>query len=177
MYRGELDSASPAPNSGDLSQAKWKSQPILLAPTQSDSYRDSLFDFGKTYVYQVRSLVIADGNADRVRRLGSGDRHAARHFPSSGPAAVWLRLQVPGESGAVSCGSVVVHQSGNRSCRLPCLSIGKVGRARSVDHLELLVSPAYRDTELKAGGKYWYVVTAVDRAGNESTPSRPHSRI
>src|SRR5438477_130134 len=48
IYRGELDPSSPLPASNDLSQAKWKSQPILLAPSQSNSYQDTLFDFGKT---------------------------------------------------------------------------------------------------------------------------------
>jgi fibronectin type 3 domain-containing protein len=36
---------------------------------------------------------------------------------------------------------------------------------------DLLLSPAYRDTAVQAGHKYWYSVTAVDRAGNESAPS------
>jgi fibronectin type 3 domain-containing protein len=37
--------------------------------------------------------------------------------------------------------------------------------------LELLLSPAYRDSSVQPGHRYWYVVTAVDRAGNESAPS------
>jgi fibronectin type 3 domain-containing protein len=36
---------------------------------------------------------------------------------------------------------------------------------------ELLPTPAYRDTTAQGGRKYWYTVTAVDRAGNESNPS------
>jgi fibronectin type 3 domain-containing protein len=36
---------------------------------------------------------------------------------------------------------------------------------------ELLLTPAYRDTSVKSGQKYWYSVTAVDRSGNESAPS------
>jgi len=35
---------------------------------------------------------------------------------------------------------------------------------------ELLPTPAVRDTSVKPGHRYWYTVTAVDRAGNESTP-------
>jgi len=38
---------------------------------------------------------------------------------------------------------------------------------------ELLPTPAYRDTSVQPSRRYWYVVTAVDRAGNESTPSPP----
>jgi fibronectin type 3 domain-containing protein len=36
---------------------------------------------------------------------------------------------------------------------------------------DLLLSPAYRDTAVESGHRYWYTVTAVDRAGNESAPS------
>jgi fibronectin type 3 domain-containing protein len=39
--------------------------------------------------------------------------------------------------------------------------------------MELLLSPAYRDVSVQPGHRYWYVVTAVDRAGNESGPSDP----
>jgi fibronectin type 3 domain-containing protein len=36
---------------------------------------------------------------------------------------------------------------------------------------ELLLAPAYRDTSVEPGHRYWYSVTAVDRAGNESETS------
>jgi fibronectin type 3 domain-containing protein len=38
---------------------------------------------------------------------------------------------------------------------------------------DLLPTPAVRDTCVKPGHGYWYTVTAVDRAGNESTPCAP----
>jgi fibronectin type 3 domain-containing protein len=38
---------------------------------------------------------------------------------------------------------------------------------------DLLPTPAVRDTSVKPGHRYWYTVTAVDRAGNESAPSAP----
>jgi fibronectin type 3 domain-containing protein len=36
---------------------------------------------------------------------------------------------------------------------------------------DLLPTPAYRDNSVSSGKRYWYMVTAVDRAGNESAPS------
>ena len=36
---------------------------------------------------------------------------------------------------------------------------------------DLLRTPSYRDTTVIAPHRYWYSVTAVDRAGNESAPS------
>jgi endoglucanase len=38
---------------------------------------------------------------------------------------------------------------------------------------DLLPTPALRDTSVEPGHRYWYTVTAVDRAGNESEPGGP----
>jgi fibronectin type 3 domain-containing protein len=38
---------------------------------------------------------------------------------------------------------------------------------------DLLPTPAVRDTSVEPGHRYWYTVTAVDRAGNESAPCTP----
>jgi fibronectin type 3 domain-containing protein len=36
---------------------------------------------------------------------------------------------------------------------------------------ELQPTPTYRDANVRPGQRYWYTVTALDRAGNESTDS------
>jgi hypothetical protein len=172
VYRGELAAPSPVPGSNDLSQSKWKSPPILLAPSQNNSYRDTLFDFGKTYVYQVRSLVIADGNS-----IESDDSTPAMvtprdTFPPAAPQNLVV-AEIPGENGAVI---VDLSWSINLENDLAGYRIyrseqqGERGRSLQV---ELLLSPAYRDVSVQPGYRYWYVVTAVDRAGNESVPSEP----
>ena len=38
---------------------------------------------------------------------------------------------------------------------------------------DLLPTPAVRDNSVEPGHRYWYTVTAVDRAGNESPGSTP----
>ena len=38
---------------------------------------------------------------------------------------------------------------------------------------DLLPTPAVRDTSIQPGHRYWYIVTALDRAGNESPPGAP----
>ena len=165
-----LTMSSPAPTSNDLSQAKWKSPPILLAPSQTNSYRDTLFDFGKIYVYQVRSLVIADG-----KPVESDDSTPAivtprDTFPPAAPQNLVV-AEIPGENGAVS---VDLSWSINLEDDLAAYRIyrseqpGQRGRSLQV---ELLLSPAYRDLSVQPGHRYWYVVTAVDHAGNESVPS------
>jgi fibronectin type 3 domain-containing protein len=35
------------------------------------------------------------------------------------------------------------------------------------------IGPSYRDNAIASGHRYWYTVTALDRAGNESQPSAP----
>jgi hypothetical protein len=170
VYRGELDASSPIPASNDLSQAKWKSQPILLAPSQSNSYRDTLFDFGKTYVYQVRSLVIADGNP-----IESDDSTPAivtprDTFPPAAPQNLVI-AEIPGENGAVS---VDLSWSINPENDLAGYRIYRSEQQGERGHslqAELLLSPSYRDVSAQPGHLYWYVATAVDRAGNESAPS------
>ena len=172
VYRGELDASSPVPASNDISQAKWKSQPILLAPSQSTSYRDTAFDFGKTYVYQVRSLVIADGNP-----IESDDSTPAivtprDTFPPTAPQNLAV-AEIPGENGAVS---VDVSWSINPEDDLAGYRIYRSEQQDERGHslqAELLLSPSYRDVSVQPGHRYWYVVTAVDRAENESAPSEP----
>jgi len=172
VYRGELDASSPVPASSDLSQAKWKSPPILLAPSQSNSYQDTLFDFGKTYVYQVRSLVIAGGNPiesdDSVPALVT----PRDTFPPVAPQNLVV-AEIPAENGAISedlSWSINLENdlAGYRIYR----SEQQGERGHSLQ-MELLLSPAYRDVSVQPGHRYWYVVTAVDRAGNESGPSDP----
>src|SRR5205807_3042372 len=58
VLRGEIDAASSDAAAHDIAQAKWKSPLTLVAPAPENSYRDTLFEFGKTYVYVVRSVAL-----------------------------------------------------------------------------------------------------------------------
>ena len=172
VYRGEPDAATPPPASGDLSQIKWKSPPVLLATAAGTSYQDALFEFGKTYIYQVRSLVTADGN-----QIESDDSAPAvvtprDTFPPAVPQNI-VAIEIPAANGAVSVDlswsiNVETDLAGYRVYRSE--QQGERGPSLQV---ELLASPAYRDTAVQSGHRYWYVVTAVDRAGNESGASEP----
>jgi hypothetical protein len=170
IYRGELDPAAALPSANDLSQAKWKSPPILLAPSQSNSYRDMLFEFGKTYAYQVRSVIIADGNP-----IESDDSVPAivtprDTFPPTTPQNL-VAAEIPDANNTIA---VDLSWSINLETDLAGYHVyrtEKQGDRGELVQADLLLSPAYRDTAVQAGHKYWYSVTAVDRAGNESAPS------
>ncbi len=172
VYRGELDQSAPLSPPSDLSQIKWKSPPLLLAPTPTNSYRDSLFDFGKSYLYFVRSVVIADGTP-----IESDDSAVAivtpkDTFPPAAPQNVVV-AEIPAENGATVADlswSINTENdvAGYRVYRSE--TSGERGRLLTT---ELLQSPAYRDTTVRPGKQYFYVITAVDRTGNESQASDP----
>src|SRR4029077_7911329 len=97
-YRGELESTAFNPASDDLSQAKWKSPPSLLSPAESNSYLDTLFDFGKTYAYQVRSVVIAEGNPVESDDSAPAMVTPRDTFPPAVPQNV-VAAEIPGSDG------------------------------------------------------------------------------
>lgn len=168
VYRGELD--PPLPSSNDLSQAKWKSPPTLLASSQSNSYGDTLFEFDRTYLYQVRSIVIADGNLIESDDSAPAIVTPRDTFPPAPPQNV-VEAEVPGADGAVT---VDLSWSINSETDLAGYRVYRSeqqGERGQPINAELLLSPAYRDISVSPSHRYWYTVTAVDRAGNESGPS------
>src|SRR5271167_1086377 len=171
IYRGELLPAWAEAAAADFSKAKWKSSLTLLAPSDEATYRDTLFDFGKTYAYIVKSVVLVDGNA-----LESSDSVPAivsprDTFPPAAPQNL-VAVVLPG----ATPGSVLVDLSWSINLETD-LAGYRVYRSEQQDTRgvlitpELLLAPAYRDTSVEPGHRYWYSVTAVDRAGNESEAS------
>jgi hypothetical protein len=171
IYRGELDSASAEAAATDLSKAKWKSPLTLLAPSDEVAYRDTLFDFGKTYAYIVRSVVLVDGNA-----LESSDSGPAIVSPRDTFAPAAPQNLVAAVLAGTTPGSLLVDLSWSINLETD-LAGYRVYRSEQQDTRgvvitpELLLAPAYRDTSVEPGHRYWYSVTAVDRAGNESEAS------
>src|SRR5262249_9443514 len=61
VYRGEIEASSAEAAGKDLAQARWRVPLALLAPAEQANYRDTSFEFGKTYVYVIRSVVSPAG--------------------------------------------------------------------------------------------------------------------
>jgi hypothetical protein len=170
IYRGELQVAAGVPPVSDLSQAKWASPPILLAAPETNSYRDTLFDFGKTYVYQVRTVVMVEGKPIESDDSAPTIVTPRDTFPPAVPQNV-VAAEIPGADGTriVDLSWSINIESDFAGYRVyRSENAGERGRPVQV---ELLSAPAYRDTTVQPGHRYWYVVTAVDRTGNESAPS------
>jgi len=173
VYRGELDPSSAEVASKDLTQAKWISVLTLLASSSTTSYRDTFFDFSKTYLYVIRSVVLAGGGA-----LESNDSAPVIVIPRDiFPPAAPQGLVAAVLSGAAP-GSLEVDLSWSINLETD-LAGYRVYRSDGPDTRgqrltpDLLPTPSYRDTSVLPGHRYWYIVTAVDRAGNESEPSAP----
>jgi hypothetical protein len=171
VYRAELDPASlkAAEERGSLLEAK--SALALLATSAAPSYQDTTFEFGKSYLYIVRSVITAKEfplESDDSQHVIVTPRDT---FPPAAPQGLVAAL-LPGataESPAVELSwsiSIETDLAGYHVYRSEQENIrGQLLTA------ELLLTPADRDTSVEPGHHYWYTVTAVDRAGNESAPS------
>ncbi len=111
IYRGELDATSAEAAASDLSKAKWKSPLTLLAPSDENTYRDTLFDFGKTYAYIVRSVVLVDGNALESSDSAPAIVSAARYFSSRVSTESCCRCSLRRNARFCPRGPLVVHKS------------------------------------------------------------------
>jgi len=173
IYRGEIDGDSAEAAAKDISQARWKSPLQKVASSSANSYRDSSFDFGKTYVYVVRAVIVAGNNELESSDSAPAIVAARDTFPPAAPQGL-VTVLLPGEThGSVQVDlswsiSVETDLAGYRVYRSE-----EQGTRGQLLTPELLPTPAYRDTSVGIGHRYWYSVTAVDRAGNESTPSAP----
>jgi hypothetical protein len=171
IYRGELDPSSAEAAAADLSKAKWKSPLTLLSASDETTYRDTLFDFGKTYLYIVRSAVLVDGNPLESSDSASAIVSPRDTFPPAAPqnlVAAVLAGATPGSA------LVDLSWSINLETDLGGYRVYRSEQQNTHGALltpDLLLAPAYRDTSVEPGHRYWYTVTAVDRAGNESEAS------
>jgi hypothetical protein len=171
VYRGELDAASVSAAERDLHAGVWMVPLIQIAVTTTPEYQDTGFDFDKTYAYVVRSVISEGGSL-----LESGDSRPAiitpkDTFPPAAPQDV-VATTLPG----ATPGTVVVDLSWTINLETDVAGY-RVYRSETENERgplltqDLLPTPSFRDNNVASGRRYWYTVTAVDRAGNESPPS------
>lgn len=173
IYRGAIDSHAPAPTSNDLTTTQWISPLALLGPSATNGYSDTQFEFGKTYVYVVRSVIAEEGTEIESGNSAPATITPRDVFPPAAPQGV-VAATLPG----TSPGAFVVDLSWSINVETDLAGYrvyrseqeGARGQPITSD---LLPVPAVRDTSVEPGHRYWYSVTAVDRAGNESPPSIP----
>jgi hypothetical protein len=169
IYRTEATAGATAANA--VPSAAMKTPPAKIAENESTSYRDTQAEFGKTYVYSVRSVA---KYPDEM--LESGDSNwvtvtPKNIFPPSAPQGLVVVFVPAAEktpahlelSWAINSESDIagyyVYRSEQESV------------AGTRLNSELLLTPAFRDMNAVPGRRYFYTATAVDRSGNESPAS------
>jgi len=173
VYRAELDPASQKAREERQPLLEFKSTLALLATSNTARYQDTAFEFGKSYLYVIRSVISTNElplESDDSQHVIVTPRDT---FPPAAPEGLVAAL-LPGatpESSAVELSwsiSLETDLAGYRVYRSEQENI----RGQPLT-AELLLTPADRDTSVEPGHRYWYTVTAVDSAGNESAPGGP----
>lgn len=167
VYRAELDRA-PA-REGE--NQKPTTALLKIGESESATYRDTLAEFGKNYMYAVRSvtqypnLAIESSDSNRVWIAAKDTRPPAPpqglvvvFVPALGQSLAHLELSwaINSETDIAGYNVYRSEQEGASGTRL---------------NSELLLTPAFRDINAVPGRRYLYTVTAVDRSGNESPAS------
>jgi hypothetical protein len=163
IYRGELTAEQPDAEKASLT---------LLGIAPAAEYRDAQFEFGKTYVYRVRSVAQYELDAVESELSNIAQAHAKDIFPPAPPQnLVVIPVAAAGETPAHfelswSIGAETDLAGYNvYRAEVDAADTRPVKRNR-----ELLPTPTFRDMSVAAGKGYTYSVTAVDRSGNESAP-------
>jgi len=173
IYRSETHPPDSGAPPQDLLHGKPEAHPALLASSETNSFRDTSMVFDHIYLYFVRSVIQVEGN-----ELESSDSPPVTVTPhDTFPPAVPQGLVAAVLPGATS-GTVLVDLSWsiNLETDLAGYHVYRSEQEGTTGQLvtpDLLPTPAVRDTSVEPGHRYWYTVTAVDRAGNESPPCAP----
>lgn len=170
IYRGEADS-SVAATSGEAPKLKSPLASIGDTGSSANAFSDYNFEFGKSYVYSVRSLVQYSGAS-----LESADSNwvvvtPRDTFPPSTPQGLIVTMapaqgETPAHlelSWAINSETDIAGYNVYRS--------EQEGTLGTRLNTEVLLTPAFRDMNAVPGRLYFYSVTAVDRTGNESPAS------
>ena len=167
VYRGALDSDRLQ----DASQAKLESPLELAGTSSSPEFQDSHFEFGTTYRYTVRS--VAQFGMDLVESADSAPAVFTPRdvFPPASPTNLEITI-IPATGQAPAYIELAWAISPETD-----LAGYSVYRSDSTDSpgervsMEILPSPTFRDMSVVPGKRYFYRVSALDRAGNESPKS------
>ncbi len=175
VYRAEMETgnsaASPA-NDGTKSATRNEGAGlVLLGETAATSYNDTKFEFGRASAYSVRSVAVYEAGSvesaeSNVLEVTPRDTFA----PAAPTGLVAAATAASGTSAAhVDLSWAISSESDLQGYNL-YRSESESGAGTKLNATPLL-TPVFRDDSVEAGKKYFYHVTAIDRAGNESGAS------
>jgi hypothetical protein len=179
---GGTEAASPSPNPAkpDFAALLQLLAPVPAAarppaaqaqPGGPAEYRDTAFAFGAVYLYSVRSVI--SYGADQVESDDSNliTVNAKDIFPPAAPQSL-VGVASPAANGMPAY--IELTWGINFEPDLAGYIVYRSDAAETPGQRvnpEILPAPAYRDESAQPGRRYFYHVTAVDQAGNESAPS------
>jgi hypothetical protein len=135
----------------------------MIGETAASPYRDTQFEFGRTYFYQVRAVFGDPAHAALSDASPSAKVVPRDVFPPAPPQ---------GLTGIYSAGAVELLWTANSESDLAGYNVYRLDQpAPPRLNQDLLRTPIFRDTHAEPGKTLTYYVTAVDLAGNESKPS------
>jgi fibronectin type 3 domain-containing protein len=156
----------------DESQTEPANQPLNSAPIAATEYADKNFQFGTNYRYLVRAVSLGTGGA-QVESLNSNAVSVSPQdtFPPAAPERPSVAAPEP------SSARLAIFFAANKETDIAGYNI-----YRSTDpdlpkenwtklNQALLTRTTYQDDKVEPGKTYYYYITAVDKAGNVSTPS------
>lgn len=139
----------------------------LIATAPTPHYADRDFQFGQTYEYRVRTLARFDSDTIESEDSAVASVTPRDVFPPPAPSNL-VAIATPGRVDLTWDATLAADLAGFFVYR----SYDSGG-----DHQRLTPTPvpvpSFSDTEVAANTTYYYVVSAVDRAGNESPFSEP----
>jgi predicted phage tail protein len=177
IYRGESGASAGGSSVNSASvfapdeAARLKSPLLKIGESEFPSFQDTQFEFGKTYVYSVRS-VARYGDA----RVESADSKLVEVtprdvFPPAAPQGL-VAVMVPAQDDVPA--HIELSWAVNPETDIAGYNVYRSEQANFSGtrlNTELLLAPSFRDMNTVPGRHYLYTITAVDRAGNESPAS------
>jgi hypothetical protein len=136
---------------------------LMIGETAASPYRDTQFEFGRAYFYQVRAVF-----GDPAHAAMSDDSPPAKVVPRD----VFPPAPPQGLTGIYAAGGVELLWTANSESDLAGYNVYRLDQpAPPRLNQDLLRTPIFRDTHAEPGKTLTYYVTAADLAGNESQPS------
>jgi hypothetical protein len=169
IFRREIPQTA-TPTAG-VQPARSSNSSVPIGECTAPPFRDTQIQFGKSYVYTVRS--IAQYLDLQVESLDSQFLGVTPldTFPPAAPQGL-VAVLVPAQGSAPAYLDLSWSISAeNDIAGYNIYRTEQEGAPGQKQNPELLRTPAFRDMNTVPGHRYFYTVTAVDRVGNESPAS------
>jgi hypothetical protein len=178
IYRATAPDASHITTAGRPA-ANGKIPLQRIADAAAPPFLDAQIELGTHYVYSVRTLAKYGDTQLESSDSNLTDVTAKDLFPPSAPEGLIVTL-IPAQAATANAVAASSYLDLSWAIAPEHDVVGyNVYRSEGAgdrgvkQNPELLPTPAFRDMNGVPGHVYFYSVTAVDRAGNESAPSAP----